>query len=353
MPFRKKVIKLKEKVILLSGSIIFCLALLFLGELICRKFCKFPFLTTSKKLFIRNAYGASIGNARNIEAVSFGTKVYTDENGFRVLKDKTCIAQNYKVAILILGDSVGFGSGIEEENTFSGRLSLRFPQLKIYNSSVIGYAVYDYKNVVIHFLPTHPEVKKVFLVFCLNDIAFDNVQMIENVLGISKERNFHDSFISTFENISFLRKLNEFFRSHSKLYLLVRHTLIDSQMLFWKEDEKLYDDKDDLRTEKIMQNVVDIDRLLRKRGIDFTVVISPYEAQFRDSSPLKRRPQEKLARFFKKYGINYIDTYEKFKNSSSNSKMLFLTGDPMHLSEKGHQVIYNIILDYYKNRGNI
>jgi hypothetical protein len=57
-------------------------------------------------------------------------------------------------AILLLGDSVGFGPAVEEPETYAGLLRARFPAQRIYNSAVIGYTTTDYRNVVDAFVPS-------------------------------------------------------------------------------------------------------------------------------------------------------------------------------------------------------
>ena len=42
--------------------------------------------------------------------------------------------------------------------------------VRFYNSSVIGYSLHDYANVVDQFVPLKPEIKYVFLFYCLNDV---------------------------------------------------------------------------------------------------------------------------------------------------------------------------------------
>lgn len=64
----------------------YCFALLLLGEGLCRIFSNINFQGTDRNLFVENVYGTSRGNAKNVETISFGIKVYTDENGFRTEK---------------------------------------------------------------------------------------------------------------------------------------------------------------------------------------------------------------------------------------------------------------------------
>ena len=91
---------------LIAGSIFLCVLLLLSGEMVVRLFSDINFLGNSSNLFVANAYGTSMGNARNSEAESFGIKVYTDEYGFRIDKDTFVKDRKYENSILILGDSV-------------------------------------------------------------------------------------------------------------------------------------------------------------------------------------------------------------------------------------------------------
>lgn len=342
---RKGIKNIAKKVFLLFVSLLFCLTVFLFGEALCRMFTDINLVGNSRDLFIKNAYGASHGNAKNAEALSFGTKVYTDKNGFRVPRTTNNINKHYKLAILILGDSVGFGCGIDEEKTFAGRLHASLPSTRIYNSSVIGYNTYDYKNVIENFLPLHDEINKVYLIFCLNDISASSSKLIDNELN-SSEEDFtrRETFVKSIKKIDFINKLNNFLRCRSKLYLLIKNVLTDPQSRYWAADSRLYLENNDQSFSKCMQPIVDIATILKRRNVSFTIIIIPYAFQLRNDISTKK-PQVKLGDFFKKRGINYIDSFVKFENLGIPYEELFLPYDAMHLSEKGHNVIYNIIIE--------
>ena len=177
-----------EKVAALFGSLLFLLLFALIAEFAVRTFSDLNFLGNSRNLFISDAYGTSKGNAPNVEAVSFGAVVYTDEHGFRVPKGGLPGDESKREAILLLGDSVGFGPAIEDEGeTFAGLLRARFPAKRVYNSSVIGYTSADYKNVVEAFIPLHPEVSDVVLLYCLNDVSPSSAELIDRFLKAAKE----------------------------------------------------------------------------------------------------------------------------------------------------------------------
>lgn len=345
---------ISTNILLVLGSFLFCLFLLLVGELLCRIFCDFPLVGNSPKLFIANAYGTSMGNARNAEAVSYGMKVYTDKYGFRAPKNLSADKKIYKEAILILGDSVGFGVGLDEDRTFAALLRKKFPLTKIYNSSVIGYNIPDYKNVIEHFLPLHKEIKRVYLLFCLNDISLESAQQINEMLGTLKiNPKSSKGFTFLMMKINFVRKLNQFLRARSKLYLLIRHFLTDPQLLYWKVDRRLYSEENHLHFLKMMQPIVDIATTLKDQNILFTVIIIPYELQLRNKDISTWIPQKKLSLFFEETGVNYINAHKTFKSLGIDSKKFYLTYDPMHFSEEGHRVIYEIILETLRSDQSI
>ena len=183
----RKQITWKQKLSLLAGSFLFCCLLFILGEVICRVFLDITLQGNSRELFVGNVFGNSMGHAKNARGISFGANVWTDANGFRVSPHGQ--EKPGQPALLILGDSVGFGCGVEESKTFAGLLRKSLPDTTVYNSSVIGYALPDYKNVVEHFLPQHTEIKRVYLSFCVNDVSHKSASQIESFLAEASDND--------------------------------------------------------------------------------------------------------------------------------------------------------------------
>ena len=155
-----------KKVFLFSIIILFIF--IFSLEVVARIFHLADLTGVSKNLIIfdKNIHM----NARNIEAIAFSKKVFTDEFGFRIPKKKF----NYKdqnSSILILGDSVSFGVGVEEQDTFVGSLRNEFKNLNFFNSSVSGYHLKHYPEIVKKNKKLNG-LTEVILFFTLNDISF-------------------------------------------------------------------------------------------------------------------------------------------------------------------------------------
>jgi hypothetical protein len=236
-------------------------------------------------------------------------------------------------ALLVLGDSIAFGVGVQEPATFVGLLRKQFPTTIIYNSAVIGYGLPDYRNVVDAFLPQHPEIKYAYLAFCLNDVSDESATEISESLRrpwLRKEPTLR----------SLLDRANDFLRSRSRLYLLLRNWVTDPQQRYFDADNLNYRMPED-KFQEAMQPLADMSRTFSSRGVSFTVVVFPYEAQLRSNDPALALPQRRLSNFMHQRGMRSIDLLPDFRVLPASK--LFLAYDPMHLSETGHHVASNIL----------
>jgi lysophospholipase L1-like esterase len=321
-----------QKALLVVLSVILILLAVCAGELYCRWFTRINFLGISRGMFISRAFGDSYGNRPDYRGMAFGADVQTDANGFRI--DPTFRGPTGGDAVLILGDSVSFGVGVDAAKTVPGLLQRAMPQVRFYNSSVIGYGLHDYANVVETFVPRKPEIKYVLLFYCLNDIYDTNAeQIVEEVNGTGSTPNPFSS------PQAFASSTNAFLRSRSKLYSYLKTTLTDPSMRYFKQDLAEY--------QKRLSHIGDSLRPLRgvakalaARGVTFEVFIMPYEAQVRTNEQSAFLPQTLVDDFLRKDGISYYDAAPAFVQSGLPSEQLYLYGDPMHLSEEGHRFIF-------------
>jgi hypothetical protein len=323
--------------------LLFLAVLAVAAELAVRALSDVDLLGNSKNLFVAKAWGESNGNAPNVEASSFGQTVYTDEHGFRVPEGGEPGDAQKGAALLILGDSVGFGPAVEESQTLAGRLRARFPELRVYNSSVIGFGTADYRNVVESFLPVHPEVKAIALVYCLNDVSSASAQNIDRYLHREPAEPPPRNLTETLRSFQFLSDANDYLRSRSKLYLFLRHRLLGTQLRDWKLVLQLYAADRTPDVQQSARDVAAIAAMARPRGIPFVVVLSPFEYQLRrPDDPETEIPQRMIGGFLSQEGVPFIDPRPSF-DASVPSTRYFLAYDPMHLSALGHRVIADVI----------
>ena len=74
----------KHKLGAAAVSFLLCAAVLLAGEAFCRLFLDINFRRTSRDFVVTNTAGTVVANAKNGRGVSFGTEVFSDENGFRI-----------------------------------------------------------------------------------------------------------------------------------------------------------------------------------------------------------------------------------------------------------------------------
>lgn len=333
------------KFLLPPAALVALALLLLLTEGAMRACSSVHFQGNSTHLFVDRAFGASHGNAPNVEAVSFGVTVHTDEHGFRVPAGGLPPGDHAEGAILLLGDSVAFAAGVEDGSTAVGLLRSRYPRRRIYDASVIGYNTTDYVNVVERFVPAHPEITQVVLVYCLNDAGRKSAEQIDRALA-AREAGYAaegGALVDTLRGIGFVNGLNDLLRARSKLWVTAKGLLTDAQRRYWLADLALYTGD----TPLVRPAVADIERVaqfLRPRAIAFTVVVPPYEYQLRrPQDPASETPFRSLGELLSAAGVQWIDA-RPFFDPAVASRDYFLAYDPMHLSPAGQRVLAEILV---------
>jgi lysophospholipase L1-like esterase len=331
-----------HKLLALAASIMVVLALLGVGEFYCRRFMTVHFLDNSRNLFVANRFGESRGNLADGEAVSFGVRVYTDENGFRI--DPQFRDPRSDRAILFMGDSVGFACGVEEQQSAVGRLRRSLTDVRLYNSSSIGYDLKNYKDIVDYWLPKHKNVKAAYVLMCLNDIYDQSAIEIRKSLGQAPEDQVPKNLVSLAKRFVFLQSLNDWIRSRSKLFIVAKSILSDTSLRYFAYDLEMYKHSEAYFVAN-MDTLRQIHERLHKDGIAFKVIVMPYEVQLRSKDAAVLLPQAMITRYLREHDIPFVDTTEIFRNTGMRSKDLYLFDDAMHFSPAGHRVLADILMN--------
>ena len=321
-----------QKALLVVGSAALILLIMGAAELYCRWFTRINFLGISRGMFISRAFGDSYGNRPDYRGVAFGAAVQTDANGFRI--DPTFRGPTGGDAVLILGDSISFGVGVDASKTVAGLLQRAMPQVRFYNSSAIGYDLHDYANVVSAVVTQKHLIKYSLLFYCLNDIYHFSAAEVDQAVN--------DTAItpSPFSSLhAFASWTNSSLRARSKLYLYVKNVLTDPSTRYFKQDLAEYQ-KRLSNIDASLQPLRKIAEELAARGVAFEVFVMPYEAQVRTKDKSAFLPQRLVSDFLRQNGIAYYDAAPAFLQSGLPSQSLYLYGDPMHLSEAGHRLSF-------------
>ena len=264
------------------------------------------------------------------EGIVFNEIVFTDSNGYRVP------SKNYKYTgdsdIFILGDSVAFGNGVKEQETFIGLLRKELSKNNFLNSSAPGYQINDHINVV-NQTSKFRNVDKIIYFFTLNDIYSSS--NIENLNNKKKESDY------SLKKYKLLKELNVFLRNKSYLYMFIKGIGTDPSKRWFLNLYENFEKKDLDETKK---NFISLKNFSRNLQSDFLVILLPYEFQTRSCSKNILKPQSRISDILLNLSIEFKDlTYIFCKQK--DPKKNFYKFDPMHLSKQGHKLVYNALRD--------
>ena len=234
-------------------------------------------------------------------------------------------------AWLLLGDSVTMGLGVDPDSTFAGRLAREVPGINVLNPSMPGYSGRDYVAVARALMPgsggSPVDLSRVVVLWCLNDIyssagpLADPDQTVRDVGG---------SFLS-------------FARRHLHVYQFLKNALFDRPRRYWEYDSRLY--RDELVT-RAAGDIGTIAALGTDRRIEVRVVLLPYEYQLRQSRDEGIwRPQEQMSARLRSIGIAPLDPSRYLLDRVGDPAELFLYGDGIHFSSRGHELISRFLME--------
>tara|TARA_B110000444_G_C18783059_1_gene568440 strand:+ start:51 stop:1004 length:954 start_codon:yes stop_codon:yes gene_type:complete len=299
-------------------------SIIILLEFSLRIFSSLNELGFKKNLFDRTSI-TPIHN-KNIESIVFGNKVFIDKYGFRVPK-KNYFYNETRTNFLVMGDSVSFGVGVSEEETFVGLLRKEFDNFNIFNSSVVGHNIKSYQSL----LPIYSDsldFESVIIFFGLNDIVRSK--------GFLTKKDIKSNY--------FLARINVFLRNKSILYIYLKSKITDPEKRYFSYLRPAYEDQNAL--EDLEKTILDIKNFSSKKNKKLYFVILPYEFQTRKENCNNQFffPQNEVIKIFENNQINYKNFSKNFCDYKQPKK-LFLKFDPLHLSSTGHLLVLKLIQD--------
>ncbi len=283
-------------------------------------------LGTDAELFIPNRFENSRGLNPNAEGISYGKIKTVDTKGF--WKYERTNGSTSPQTILLLGDSVTMGIGVEQNLTFGALLQDYFDDsITILNPSVIGYSVADYRNVIKTLLDENKPLDEIHIVWCLNDIYAD--------LSVETAPD---------GQIQLGRELIRFLHRNVYMYQWLKNIFANRPAVYYNHDIQMYDQNSPwfARSTYIL---LDLNKYLTELEIPFKVWISPYLEQ------LLLEDEEGLADFIwalDTIGIHHLNMYNYFIEAEDH-RQLYLFGDGIHLSKNGHAKVYEIMKKHLQN----
>lgn len=336
-----------KNILKISGFTIILFTLLFfiIEAAVRMAFPDLVFCGFNRNYLLENKYGTSYGLKSNINGALFGKKMVTDDYGFRIDNSAKTTA-NPKMRILFLGDSVTFGLGVEAKDTFPYILQNEIADCQAINSSVPGYRMDDYYNVL-HYLCGKMDFDGVIVAICLDDFSAISQGFIRHYFNdMAKRRKLIHSpfyrFLIQFNNS--IVDFNAILRKHSKTYVLLRNRFMDSSKVIFEAQDFTYSGPQ--IDEVILRSIQKLNNLASQEKKWILFIVFPFEYQLRkNASNEVLKPQKIINNVTRNASLPVMDIYPYLQASLSDSSLdgssLYL--DAMHFSKKGHHVVSRTI----------
>jgi lysophospholipase L1-like esterase len=301
------------------------------------------FVGTDRRLFAP-AGEDGYGNAPGFSGRAFGVEVRIDGEGFRAGRNPEQQAANFTDEVIFVGDSVSFGVGVPDGRTFVELFAAAHPDFRTINAAVIGYSLEDYVAAVRRLLERpRPAPRHVLLGFCLNDVSpSSKAEILASLAGPPASARAEGGLLA---------RLNAFLRERSKLYLVLKSLFVDTSRGYYAADAPRYTDHETMK--RALDALEEIKRMLAARDVGFTVLILPYEYQFRAPDPTTVwQPQQAVESLLERAGIDYVDLASEFAAGAAMSQRrladYYLYNDSMHLSPLGHALVADTVNRWWK-----
>lgn len=250
-----------------------------------------------------------------------------------------------KKRIVILGDSITFGYGLDEKATYPAMLQgLLGDSYEVINSGVVGYGIDQqylyFKREVIQYLPDI-----VIVGFSAGDI-YDSIcsrrfnvakpffRLVDGRLVYVKPPAIKKA---TIREVFFRDKpVQAFFFNNSNLYRFIFYRVADLDKIMNINTEEM-NLVEGMELVKVIINSLKKDCEQIKCKLLFLAI--PQENWFDSSSGGEafKHGHNAATAVLEETGVPYIDLWEPFIKESG--KGLFLKGDPVHTNQRGNRII--------------
>ena len=272
--------------------------------------------TFDKSLIQTHKYGITDGLKPNAHGIVWGKLLHTDDIGARAYPNP----KPNKPKLLIMGDSVTEGVGVDDSSTFAALCAPAIDSLAVSNISLIGWSIKDYNNVLHSLLNMQngTPIHTLWLFYCLNDIY-----------GDSKA-----SGLPTMGHKGLLSYINALLQHRYATYTLLKLFLYQHSDYYYQYDSQFYSNSQ--KVNLLLADLTAMDSLCTARGIQFKLFILPYRSQLSDAK--NNAPQQVMAHALSAHHISFLDLLPTLA-TATNPEKLYLFADEIHLSPMGHLMV--------------
>ena len=240
------------------------------------------------------------------------------------------------VKVLVLGDSVSWGDGIDEiTRTFSylleRRLSARRPErtIEVINAGVPGYTT-EQEAAYLQLRGLALEPDAIVVQFTLNDVIA------------------RPPWLTRWWGRETLREAYGFLVQHSRAFAAIARAMQRrAREQETSQVRQLVEPTWSRAVERAWQRMLaQLDRirsLAAERGIPVLLLAAPYRSQL-DDSTAQRHPQDSLSEYARAHGLPYVDVLPEIAALPREAAHRCFN-DESHFSHLGHDLVADMLLD--------
>lgn len=253
-------------------------------------------------------------------------EVTIDANGLRV-SGPSSGSEAFRV--LLTGDSVVFGAGVGDSDAPGAVLQSLVPDsVQVMNGAVIGYATEHVLAYLREFGDVH-DPDFVILGYCLNDAAPLDAEVVPDAQALR-------------EKYGLAEWINAQLRRHSLLFLWLKDKVKAYRVRYgYPTHLSLFRGESWHRNQAAL---IEIFEWCKRRDVPLVVAVFPHRDQLLESDEADFAPQDSLAAFGRRAGIDILDLRDAVAPDD------YLWNDPLHLDRRGIRKSVSVIWDYLESR---
>jgi lysophospholipase L1-like esterase len=233
---------------------------------------------------------------------------------------------------LLIGDSVTMGIGVQPDSTFAGILSEYVAgRFNILNPALIGHSSRDYLKLVHYFVTSSLRedllVSRITIFWCLNDV-YSGRQIESPGAGLRQV----------------LEPVLSLARRHWFTYQWLKALLLDRPQRYYSHDGGFYEGA---TLKRAASDLSAIDELCNLHVVDCDLILLPYEYQLREHV---FEPQRKLTAHLETVSLFINDASPWLLDRTTDPAELYLYGDGIHFSAKGHRLLADYVVERVAQR---
>lgn len=269
-----------------------------------------------------------------------GGKISIDEHGFRNGLDSSAMMRNRR--ILVIGDSIAFGMGVNDDAVFTHRLNQKFAPASIgfVNLSRPGWDTPTLRDLLYRFGEDFLPIYSLLWVYYINDAKSSTVYRVPPTMQREREQyNFSGRFQWTV--YSGLR-WPFLFKPRVKAYLKKQDPRRTSWEAYYKWCLDSYAPRSETRRNEELY-LWDVVQWSKSHNAKLWVAIAPAADQFIDGH---LEPQVFIKEVMALQNVPVLDLLP-FLRAANQDQSVFLPNDQAHWNSWGHRMVADAIEKWF------